>query len=200
MVLIPAPPPPPDFTQLLDYIHLPDENLCSPETSENACVIMRINRQEKLVLHTHGMMPGSYSQEPGVSLLPANLSPAIQKVSLCSGRALVATLFENHRDPTSSLSNFNENEEMGFLDLPQWIVFFYRAVRMLYLFHIALLETQKRSQKCLLSVIYGFDKHHFISSLFNRSTNRAGSSWFLGALFHPRPGMWLRSADSRGGI
>lgn len=38
---------PPDFTQSLGRIHLPDENLCSSKTAENACVIMHAKCQEE---------------------------------------------------------------------------------------------------------------------------------------------------------
>lgn len=64
---------------------------------------MHMNRQKESVLHTHSMMSASYSQETGMSLLPANLSPATQKFSLCSGEVFVTTIFENHTDPTSIL-------------------------------------------------------------------------------------------------
>ena len=95
---------PPDSTQPLGYIHLPGESPCSPESAENACMIIHIDHQGQCVLRTHSMMSGSYSQEPGVSLLPENLSlllslslSATQKFSLCSGAGFIITLRKSHR-------------------------------------------------------------------------------------------------------
>ena len=91
----------PDFTRPLGYIHLPGENLCSPQTSDNACVLVHMSCQGKnRVSDTQAtpFLPGSHA-----SLPMASLSPALQMFSLGSGAVSVTTLFGNYMDPTSVL-------------------------------------------------------------------------------------------------
>lgn len=146
------------------YIHLPDENLCSSKLLKMPVYSCMLTVRRKNWYH-NSVMSGSYSQEHGMSLLPSNLSSAIQKFSLCSGKGSVTSLLKNYMDPTSILiylKSTKMNKCVSWI-CHKWITFFIMQYNVLFYLTFAR-NKEKRTKMStlvlikLMSVIYCSNK------------------------------------------